>query len=931
MVDAVVCRILGPVGIEVGGKPVKLSRRRERHLLALLLLHVGRPVSTQRLLDLLWPDDKPADARLGLQTSVSRLRATLTAVDGVDLVRRGDGYAIATDPENVDACRFRRLVERAERATDASERAELARRALSLWRGPALADVGTESDRLAMSAGLDALRRQALHIRIGADLERGRQETLVAELAEIVAADPLDELFVGHLVVALYRSGRRHEALETCRRVRSQIAAQLGAHPSAELRRLELAVLRSDLDPPAGKTAGPNASSTVPVQLPMDLPGFVGRTRELAQLDAAVHSVGERPTAVVVSAVSGTAGVGKTALAVHWAHRVADRFPDGQLYVNLRGHDQAATAMTTAEAVRVFLDALHVAPEAIPVTLDGQIGLYRSVLAGRRALVVLDNARDADQVRPLLPGSPGCLVVVTSRDQLSGLVAVEGAHPIVLDLLSAAESRQLLAHRIGRQRVDTELAATDDIVGACARLPLALTIAAARAAANPTFPLAALVKEFAAANDALSAFDLGDSAADVRGVFLASYRTLTAPAARLFRLLGLHPGPDISAPAAASLAGLPPHEVRPLLRELTRSHLLMEHAYGRYAFHDLLRAYARELAHARHSDAGRRAAVLRACDHYLRTAHAAAAVLVLHRTPIVLADPVPGVEPEPMGGITEALAWLTAEYRVLLAIQAQAMDAALDRHVWQLAWAMEHFLMRRGLRQQWFTVHNRALTAARRAEDPVGQAHAHRGLAGACMVNGSLDDAAAHLQRSLHLFRELGDASERANALLNLAMVRSYQERWDEAIECARQALEQYRAAGDQRGQAQALNHIGWYHAKIGSYQEALTHCQAALDLSARLADPLAPDQLAVIWDSVGYACHHLGVPERALACYQRAIALHREAGYRRGEASALAHLADTYDALGDVPAARRAQRDALAILDELSQPNVGNPRAALS
>jgi hypothetical protein len=370
---------------------------------------------------------------------------------------------------------------------------------------------------------------------------------------------------------------------------------------------------------------------------------------------------------VVVAAIAGTAGIGKTALAVHWAHRVADRFPDGQLYVNLRGFDPSGSPMAPAEAVRGFLDGLQVPPQGIPASLEAQAGLYRSLLAGRRMLVLLDNARDAGQVAPLLPGAPGCLVLVTSRNQLPGLVAAAGAHPVALDLLSRDEAVQLLARRLGDDRLTAEPDATDELVTWCAGLPLALAIVAARVATHPAFPLAVLADQLREARDGLDGFDAGDTTTDARAVFSWSYRALSAPAARLFRLLGLHPGADVTTGAAASLAGLPPAHVRPMLAELASAHLVTEHTPGRYAFHDLLRAYAGELAHTMDTGTDRWAATRRLLDHYLHIAHAADLLLYRHGETITLPPPEPAVAAAHLGDYDQAMAWFTAEHRVLLA------------------------------------------------------------------------------------------------------------------------------------------------------------------------------------------------------------------------------------------------------------------------
>ena len=458
----------------------------------------------------------------------------------------------------------------------------------------------------------------------------------------MAAEYPLDEQVHAQLMVALYRTGRQADALSVYRRLRRTLAEELGIDPGQALRELETAILRQDpsLDTPAPAIALRPAApaALVPAQLPPTVAAFAGRSTELASLDAILPRQGQggpgQDAAVVISVIAGTAGVGKTALAVHWAHRVAARFPDGQLYVNLRGFDPCGPAADPAQALRGFLDAFALPPERIPASLDAQMALYRSLLAGKRVLVVLDNARDAEQVRPLLPGSPGCLAIVTSRNHLTGLIATQGAHPLDLDLLTPAEARELLARRLGTGRAGGEPEAVDEIIAGCAGLPLALTIAAARAATSPGFPLDVFAAELREASRVLDPFDAGDVATDVRAVFSWSYRALSPDAARLFRLLSLHPGPDITVTAAASLAGIPAARARALLAELTRGHLLAEPRPGQYAFHDLLRAYATEQTHAHDDDDARRSAAGRVLDHCLHAAHAAATLIDPYFAPV---------------------------------------------------------------------------------------------------------------------------------------------------------------------------------------------------------------------------------------------------------------------------------------------------------
>jgi tetratricopeptide (TPR) repeat protein len=655
-------------------------------------------------------------------------------------------------------------------------------------------------------------------------------------------------------------------------------------------------------------------------QLPLDAYGFIGRTPEIARLDAVLANGVNQPTAVLISAVSGTAGVGKTTLAVHWAHRVANRFPDGQLYVNLRGFEPSGTAMPVGEAIRGFLAALGVPAERLPAGLDAQAALYRSLLTGRRVLVVLDNARDAEQVRPLLPGAPGCLAVVTSRNRLTGLVAAEGAYPIGLDLLTEAESCELLARRLGIERVRAEPDAVGDIIAYCARLPLALSVVAARAATQDGLPLARLVEELSSARDGLDAFCGADLATDLRAVFSWSCQTLNGEAARMFRLLGLHPGPDFTAPAAASLAGVLPERARQSLTELVDAHLLTEHTPGRFGLHDLLRVYALEQARAIDSVPDRELAVARIFDHYVHTAYLADSLLDPNRVPIMPAAPRPGVTTEPLTGHEAALAWFDAEHAVLLAAIEQSARSGLQVHTWQLASAMTTFFNRRGHWHDRAVTDGMALAAARKVGDPSAQAHAHRRLALTHISLERYDEAHAHLQEALELFEALDDRTGQAHTHRSFARASSRQGRYRAALDHAAQALDLYRTTDDTAGLALALNAVGWYHAHLGNYEQALAHCREALTLHQEGGDLSE----AADWDSLGYIHWHLGDHEEAVRCYQRAIELFREQGNSYQEADSYLNLGDAHAGAGDPAATRRAWLCALALLDPS-----GDPRAA--
>jgi len=772
-----------------------------------------------------------------------------------------------------------------------------------MTEGPDAAEpVGAWLRKQREAAGLsqeDIADRSGLSVRAISDLERGRtHRPYPKSLRRLVDALGLPET-VGQALVARYRTGR------------DDIAQ---AAPSA--------------GPPV---PGAAAAPIVPRQLPAAAAYFAGRAGELKALSALAGRVPAQADVpggtVVISAIGGTAGVGKTALAVHWAHQAADRFPDGQLYVNLRGFDPSAVPVAPLEAVRGFLHALDVHPARIPAGLDAQAALYRSLLAGRRMLIVLDNARDSEQVRPLLPGLAGCLVVVTSRSQLTGLAATDAADIISLDVLTEAEAVELLAARLGPARVAAEAEASLELARLCARLPVALAVAAAFASATPGRPMAALAVELADAHDRLDALDTGDAAGSVRAVFSWSYRQLGPDTARLFRLLGLHPGPDITALAAASLAGVPLREVRRGLRELTRATLLTERTSGRYAFHDLLRAYAAEQAAAVDSDADRRAALGRMLDHYLHTAWAAALQLDPARDRLALPPPREGTAPERPADYDEALAWLDAERPVLLAAVRLAADAGFYPCAWVLPSVVTDFFYLRGHWHDMAANHEIALAAARRQGDRAGQALASRHLARALSLLGSRQDAEGRYREALEVFRQLGDDTGQARCHYGLAWAGAHEGRYDVALDHGRQALAHFRAAWHRDGEAMALNAIGWFHAHRGEHGQAIDSCEQALALCRELGDRHSE---AATWDSLGYARHLVGQHAEAVGCYDRALVLFRELHDRNNEAATLINLGDTHHAAADTAAARAAWQQAAGILDELHHPDAAQVRARL-
>jgi DNA-binding SARP family transcriptional activator/Tfp pilus assembly protein PilF len=974
--------LLGPLVVRASGSRVTVSAGKQRVLLAALLLRGNQVVPAADLTRFVWEGGPPGTARVTLQNYVKRLRQALGPSGYQRIVTRPAGYLIEVGAGELDVAQFGVLQAAGQAAARAGawERAsaQLAE-ALALWRGQPLADVPSQVLAMAEVPRLTEMRLDALEARIDADLHLGRHHEVVAELQSLAAAEPLRERLHELLMLALYRSGQQAAALAAYRAARRQLVDELGIEPGPVLRDLNQKILQSDETllpapssngaadrsgrpsanghaaaqpgpawPPgdsgadhrgddpgddAAGDAGPGAdadtfgaaplNSIRPSLLPAAVPGFTGRALELRALSAAAERPGRL---VVITVIGGTAGVGKTALAVHWARQASADFPDGQLYVNLRGFGPAEPVSAT-EALRAFLDALQVPAAQIPSSLDGRHALYRSLVEGKRILVVLDNARDPSQVRPLLPASPTTLVVITSRAELASLVVTEGAGQISLDILTDADAHQLIAGRIGAARLAAEPAAADELIQLCAGLPLALAITAARAAAHPRFTLAALTAELRDARGRLDALSTGEDATDVRAVFSWSYQNLQPPAARMFRLLGLHPGPDIAAPAAASLAGLPLPLTRRLLRELARGHLLAEPSPGRYAFHDLLRAYAAEQAAAADSEAARRAALHRVLDHYLHTAHAAAVLINSARGPLDLPPAQPGAAPETFDSHVEALAWFEAEHQVLLAAAAVAAESGFDVHAWQLPWTLTDHLEFHRLWHDIAAIQDIALAAAERLGDTAAQANVHRSVGRVRFQLSAWDDARAHLSQALRLYQDLGDGVGQARVHLSIGKAVERIGRPDEALGHARQALTLFEAADNRPGQARALNNIGWYHAMLGDHRQALMRSRQALGLQRELGDRCGE---ANTWDTLGFSHQHLGQLAKSASCFRQAISLFADMGDRCGEAEVLIHLGEVHQASGSRQAAITVWRQALEILDELEDPGADEIRGKL-
>jgi tetratricopeptide (TPR) repeat protein/transcriptional regulator with XRE-family HTH domain len=664
----------------------------------------------------------------------------------------------------------------------------------------------------------------------------------------------------------------------------------------------------------------------VPRQLPAAPGHFAGRLDELKVLDGLLERALGAEYSAPVCAIIGTAGVGKTALAVDWAHKVSNRFPDGQLYVNMHGFDPSGAPMSAAEAIRSFLDALEVPAARIPTAADAQASLYRTVLADRAMLILLDNVLNPEQVRPLLPGSRRSVVVITSRNDLTSLVAVDSALPLAVDLMTSADAHELLARRLGAERLTGAGDAAAELIRLCSRLPLALAIGAARAALQPERSLASVAAELRDSASRLDSLAAGDALSDARSVFSWSYRELSDQAAGAFRLLGVHPGPDVSAAAAASLLGVSPAEARQILRELAGAHLVAEQVPGRYSMHDLLRIYAAELAET-DSPAVRQTAITRVLDHYLGTACNAAGQLDPSRPRPAPEPPEAGVRPEEFADSGAALAWFQAERQVLIAVETLAASSGLDRHAVKLPWAMTTYLGRTGQWHGWAVLQRIALAAAERSGDRAGQARIQVSLGRADERLGRLEDSQSHLIHAVELYRALDDHAGQGDVHITMARILEVMGRQQASLSQAEEAVVQFRLAGNIIGQGDALNTVGWQHILLGQYEQALTVCREAFNLCRQAQNRFGE---AATWDSIGYAHYHLGQATEAITCYEQGLSIVCDLGDRSGQAAIRDHMGDAYLLTGDPQRARLEWEQALAILQDMGHADASGIRAKL-
>ncbi|MGK3208455.1 BTAD domain-containing putative transcriptional regulator [Amycolatopsis sp. MEPSY49] len=870
-------RLLRGLELRVDGQPVGAGFARQRAVLVALLADLGRPVSADELADRVWGERLPRRPREALYGYVSRLRGILAPAGDVAIDRQPGGYVLTADPLTVDLHRFEHDLAVARGCGETGRALELFTAALDAWRGEPMAVVDTPW-MCALRDRLRQLRRAAELDRHDLALRLGHHAGLVPALAAQADRDPLDERAAGQLMLALYRGGRRSEALAHYQDVRLRLADELGTDPGGPLRQLHRQILAAahELDVPA--EARPASPRVTPRQLPAAPAAFVGRARELAALD--------RPGSTAVTWVlSGGGGVGKTGLALRWAYEHLSEFPDGQLFVNLRGFDPAADVVPAEAALHGFLTALGVPSATIPADVDARAALYRSLVADRRMLVVLDNARDTPQVTPLLPGGSAGTVLITSRHRMGGLLATHGARALPLDVLAAEEARELLVRHVGETRVAADPRAADELLEHCAGLPLALRIVAARAATRPDFPLATFSAELRVPAERLDALDTGELPWNLRTVFSASTRVLDPGAATAFRLLGLAPGPDIALPAVAALTGLPLAAARSALTVLETASLVEQHRPGRYRMHDLTRLYATELAHTPTTEAERRDAPARLFDHYCYVASVAAERFSpgeRHRRPPIPSPTGPAVV---LPDVHAALAWLDAERENLVAAARHAAALGQAKAVTHLSTTLYRYLDNGSHYRDALALHTAARDAA--APGSVNQAHALCSRGFALIRLGRPDEALRDLRRALD--HSHGDPLVDYAANTNLGFIHDDRGDRETALAHFTRALDASRLLAGRSTYGIALNNLGDCYRKLGRHDDAIAHLRSSIAIAEELK---SAGLGGVTLTSLADLHRAQGDHDDAHDCYTRALELAQLAGDRGLEVEILNRMA---------------------------------------
>ena len=958
-------RILGPLEIWTAQGWSGIGASKWRALLAALLLNAGQVVSTDRLIADLWPDRPPDRAANLISVYVLRLRRLMDDPHGQILTTRAPGYQLRLGPDDLDAQSFGTLADQGRQALDegdASRAVALLAEALGLWRGRALDGVPPSDLVLAEASRLEESRLDVLELRITADLRCGRAGQLVSELRRLISEHPIREGLWVLLLEALDLAGRRAEAIAAFSEARSAISDELGVDPGPELRRIYQRLLaadraesdaadgsgeaeapgaragaetagRADRDPDA-RLADADADATPataaaagaggpsepggPAQLPADVADFTGRQEHLLRLRQMLTPVSSaaNPAAVNIAGVVGTPGLGKTVLAVHAAHALRRNFPDGQLFVSLLGASQQPAKPD--EVLARLLRDLGVEPDRIPATLDERAALYRTRLTDRRVLIVLDDARDSAQVRPLLPGSASCAVIVTSRHWLSDLA---GSRLVDLDVLDDDEAEQMLTRIIGEDRVTAEPGPVRDVLRACAGLPLAIRIAGARLAARRGWTVATMARRLADERHRLDELTAGDLA--VRACFEVSFTSLpqsaapgTVDPARAFRLLGLWQGPYISLRAAAALLDEDEDRVADALEILVDAHLLESTSSDWYRFHDLLRTYAAERANAEEPAQATRAAISRLLHWYLRSADAASHLINPLRDRVPLDRERSSAPVLSFASTDETLTWSRLERDNLVAATRQAAAEELHEVAWKLPVAIMLCFDLHGYRAEWLATHEVGLASARAIGDRAGEAWVLNDM-GVVLSQQQVPDADRYFVQALEIRRDLGDLRGQAQITNNLAFSYHFQGLHEKAVQPLHEALALQRAVGHRYGEATTLCNLGEAYLELGRLPEAIARERDALAIVHEIGLPRLEGW---VLQHLGRAHRDSGRLEEGAALLEQALASHRAQGNKLGEAQDLEHLGQAMAQSGRPAEARSLLARAAELFEEIGE-----------
>ncbi|MFJ5035765.1 AfsR/SARP family transcriptional regulator [Streptomyces sp. NPDC088560] len=960
--------VLGSVKAWSDDREIRLGSPQQRAVLAALLLKRGKTVGVDELISAVWGDDRPSGSVPVIRTYISRLRRVLkdecVEDSSPEIIQSvANGYTVHVSDHMLDLAVVEACALKAKSLAEAADLVGVLsqlHQALQHWEGTPLDGVPGPLAQMERSR-LQERRMCLVVAKLAFDLALGRHTEVLGELTELHGQYPLREELSELLMIALHQSDRSQEALTVYQTTHRILVEELGIEPGPSLRGLYETLDTTKLGPfdltalaeraralvgaramkHPGEEVGNRQSSGCPTrhavdeslgresddaclsvppatrvntgprpsQLPPTVPFFVGREEQLRELDDTYAKSG-RPACIVVS---GMAGVGKTTLAVRWAGALAQDFPDGYLFVDLRGFN-ATAALAPAVAAQTILEALGFEPGDVPAEPIARLALYRSLLADQRLLLILDNARDSDQVEPLLPGTSKSLVIVTSRKQLPSIVARHGTHPISVTPLNQREAEEFLTKRVGTDRVSSDWPSAQRIVQLCDGLPLALSIASARVSLNQNFTLHDIANGLAEEGDSLDAFNEVDGGIDLRSVFSWSYRDLPDTAAHLFRVLSLHPGPDITPSAAAALAGLPVRQTRSLLTVLARVHLLIEAEPGRFHFHNLVRAYARELAVETIPAGELDLAQTRFFSFLLNAAHQASKILIPNWELTTLEEPDVDSYAERLENRGAALRWLRRERKVLCSAVDSAARSAFPDFSWKIASLLDLLFDRAGFWNDALCNSRIALQAAQQSGDKPGQALAHRGIGMSCIRLERLLDAHAHLEAARVLYEELSDSFGLARTLRHMAVAENANGCHDRARRHYGEAYSIYRQKGDEGAQAAVLNESGWTSIMMGEHAEAIDKCERSADLYRKLGDSRGE---AAAHDNLGRARHHREEFGLALKCYEKALGIYRDLRERALEADTMSRLGEAQNALGDLARAKTSLAGALAILEE--------------